>query len=122
MLEDKGRKTQTNKIYLLKTDRGSALVFTILLTIAIISITTTMAAIFLPKIKQSGEIRRSVGAVYAADTGIEHCLYVNRVAPAPTPVFDNGATYTITPPDCSSPPFKAVGKFQGVVRSLEVSF
>lgn len=105
-----------------KTDRGAALIFTILVTVVIISITTTMAAIFLPKIKQSGEIKRSVEAFYAADTGIEHCLYVNRIGPAPTPTFNNGATYTVTPADCSSPPFKTIGSFQGVVRSLKVNF
>ena len=98
------------------------MVFSILIIAVLLSIALSIASIFVPKIKLSGEVRRSVNAIYAADSGIEHCLYVNRVGQVPPPVFYNGASYVITPSDCSSTPFTSIGTFRDVVRALEVNF
>ncbi len=87
-------------------------------------ISLTLSAIFLPKIKSATNASSSVSAIYAADSGIEWCLYTNRgKTPArPTPTLTNGATYTITPSDCMIVPLnhQAVGTYHGVSRALQV--
>ena len=72
----------------------------------------------------------SSGAIYAAETAVEWCLYVNRVGSAGVPVMSNGATFvngrTNNAPfleaDCNSRPIKALGMYRGVTRSFEINF
>lgn len=83
----------------LKLNGGSALVFSVLLVGVILSISLTLLTIFLSKVKVSGDIRRSVPALYAADSGLEHCLYTNRIDPVPQGLisywkFDEGSGNT----------------------------
>lgn len=89
----------------------------------------TLSAIFIPKIKSATDIKNSVAAAYAAESAIEWCLYVNRIGVVSLPVMLNGATIingTTNLPfvsaDCATPPVKALGTYQGVTRSFEISF
>lgn len=106
-------------------ERGSIIIFTVLMLGSILAISLSLAAIFLPKIRAiSNAGSSSVGAFYAADSGLEWCLYNSRGNSAlPEPVLSNGATYTITPGTCSGQPLdeQIVGTYQGVSRSLELS-
>lgn len=106
-------------------EQGSVLVFSVLMMGTILAISLTLAAIFLPKIRAVVNAGPgSVGAIYAADSAIEWCIYTNRGNPVlPQPTMDNGATYTITPSDCSIKPMnhQAVGTYRGVSRSLQVT-
>ena len=104
-----------------KYKTGSALILTVLIVTVLISMALALSSIFTPKIRVAGTVKRSVPALYAADTGLEHCLYISRIGPAPTPTFNNGASYTITPPNCSAAPFRSVGSFEGSTRALEAS-
>lgn len=103
--------------------KGSIIVFTVLMVGSILAVALTLTAIFLPKIRavvNAGE--GSVGAIYAADSIIEWCIYMNRGNPVrPQPVMANGATYTLVPADCTVIPTtnQAVGTYQGVSRSLQ---
>ncbi|MBI2674228.1 MAG: hypothetical protein HYX22_00620 [Candidatus Yanofskybacteria bacterium] len=47
--------------------RGSIIIFTVLMLSAILAITLTLTRIFIPKIRAITEAADSVGAVYAAD-------------------------------------------------------
>ncbi len=99
----------------------------------LISIALSLSLIFTPKIKTAGDVKRSVAAAYAAESAIEWCLYVNRIGATSQPVMGNGALYingftglpfAAVPPmpgDCVSP-IKALGTYQGVTRSFEISF
>ena len=84
----------------------------------------TLAEIYLPKIRVIRDAGAgSVGAIYAADSAIEWCIYINRGYPAlAQPVMSNGASYTLTPADCAPVPLNntAVGTFRGISRSLQV--
>lgn len=117
------------KTYNLKpSQRGTAVLFAVLLTTLFLSIVITLSAIFIPKLKTAGDLKRSVAAVYAAESGIEWCLYINRIGSVPQPILSNGATFinSITnlpfvETDCSTFPIKSVGTFQGVTRIFEAS-
>src|SRR5438105_172610 len=86
-------------------ESGSIIIFTVLMMGSILAITLTLAAIFLPKIKTAISATSSIGAIYAADSGVEWCIYTNRgYAALPQPVLDNGATFTISPNDCTVKP------------------
>ena len=110
--------------------RGSIIIFTVLMLSAILSITLALTRIFIPKIRAVTEATDSVGAVYAADSAMEWCLYTNR-GKSPTlsqPTMSNGATYQIynseSPSVCPSGEtlnYRTVGTFRGVSRSFEVS-
>ena len=118
------------KNYKLKTNSGVVVILSVLLIGIILSIVLTLSLIFIPKIRSAADVKGSVAAAYAAETAIEWCLYVNRINPtAPPPVMSNGATFingytnaAFVPVDCATPPLKAVGTYQGVTRSFEISF
>lgn len=112
---------------------GVAVIFAVLLMGLFLSIALTLSAIFIPKIRTAGDVKRSAGAIYAAESGIEWCLYVNRIGLAAQPVMSNGASYingntgnpfptpSSVPGECVSP-IKSTGTYQGVTRTFEISF
>lgn len=117
------------------SQRGSILVFSLLIMSVIISITFAVLGIFLPKLKIAADPLKSAVALYAADSGIEWCLYINRGKPSPPllPVIGNtGATVAVYYPanqftQATCDPaveitlnHRSVGTYQGVARSLEI--
>ena len=104
-----------------KDQNGITVVITLLLIGFLVSMVLALSAIFIPKIRVAAEARRSVTAIYAADSTVEWCLYIARKDSINPPVMLNNATYTpADPAECVSP-LKAVGTFQGVSRAFEVS-
>src|SRR3989344_504150 len=125
MTEEKPLKPKTQN---LKPDqRGVAVIFAVLLMGLFLSITLTLSAIFVPKIRISSDVKNSVGALYAAESGVEWCIYINfktPLLPTPSPpVMSNGATYIngntgnpFIPSDCRIQPIKSAGSYNGVTR------
>ena len=115
--------------YPLPTSEGAALVISVLLAGVLLSIVLTLSLIFIPKIRASSEIGKSPAALYAAESAIEWCLYANRRGSASMPAMSNGASFIngitnlpFDPADCSTSPIKAIGTYQGISRSFEISF
>lgn len=105
--------------------KGVVIIFTAILLGILVSIALGLAAIFTPKVRLINEVRSSAAAFFAAESGLEWCLYINQIAPSPTPappVMLNGATYQLTPANCSGATIKSVGNYQGVTRALQVDF
>ncbi len=117
----------------LKTDSqsGVAVIIAVLLVGVLISMVLSLSLIFLPKIRLAAEVKKSSAAVYAAESAIEWCLYVNMQSTMPTPslpVMSNNASYVdaatgIIPvaTNCATSPIKIIGTYQGISRSFEVS-
>ena len=96
--------------------KGTVLVYTILIVFITLNIAFFITSIFAAKLKSSYDYSNSVAALYAAESGIESQLYNFYKDPdANQPVLTNGAIFTIT-----TPPLRAVGKFRGVSRSIEI--
>ena len=107
------------------SERGVVIIFTAIILGILISISLGLAAIFNPKIRLSTEVKNSVGALFAAESGLEWCLYKNQVNPTPLPpppTMSNGATFILTPADCSGGSLKSVGTYRGVTRAFQVNF
>jgi hypothetical protein len=104
-----------------KNQSGVVIVFSIILISVLLSAALSVALIFTPKLRASAEIRHSAGAIYAADTGIEWCLYVNRKGAIAAPVLSNGATVTLLPANCLTFPIKSTGNYRGTTRVLEAN-
>ena len=107
-----------------RLENGSILVFSILILLTMTVIVLAMAAVFLPKLGLSSNISSSTNAIYAADSGIEWCLFVHAWdSNNSAPILSNGATYTITPGDCTVSPLdiQAVGTFRGISRSFQIT-
>ena len=106
-------------------ERGSILIYSVLMLGSILAITMSLAAIFVPKIRASSNAGAgSVGAIYAADSALEWCIYTNRGNPGLLqPVMSNNSTYTLSS-NCNSSinglNAQAIGSYRGVSRSLEV--
>lgn len=101
------------------------IIFTTIILGILVSISLGLGAIFTPKIRQIAEVKNSIGALYSAESGLEWCLYNNQAAPSPTPVppvMANGATYVLTPADCSGKSLKSVGTYKNVTRAIQVDF
>lgn len=109
-------------IFPIRDESGVAILFSIILISITLSAAFTLSLIFTPKIRSSAQTVNSTGAFYAADTGVEWCLYVNRKSAAPSPILNNGATFTITPATCATFPMTAIGTYREVTRALEVNF
>ena len=112
-------------------ENGQALVISILIVGFLLSIVLTLSSLFIPKIRASSEISKSSAALYAAESGLEWCLYVNRHSDVPQPIMANSATFLngkVSPPapltaaDCSATSIKVLGTYQGISRAFEISF
>lgn len=115
-------KILNSKFKIKNSTRGVAVLFSLFLLSIILAATLTLSSIFAPKVRLSFDIKNSPSALFAADTGIEWCLYVKRKnSAAPKPTLVNGATFDVIPADCTSP-VRSVGTFRGVSRALEATF
>ena len=114
---------------LLTDNRGVVVILSVLLIGLILSIVLSLSLIFIPKIKSASDVKNSATSLYAAESAIEWCLYVNRIGVVSLPVMSNGAVIIngitnlpFVATDCAIPPIKALGTYQGVTRSFEISF
>lgn len=127
----------------MNSERGSIIVFSVLILTVILTVSLGLIALFIPKIKTVAESVNSTVAIFAADSATELCIYearkaVNYNEPASTMndgTLDNGATFTVkdlNPPgsfiqaDCSSISsssysFRAVGTYRSISRALEIT-
>ncbi len=108
-----------------KYEQGVAIVFAVLFAAFLLSIALALSAIFIPKLRTSGESKRSIGAIYAAESAVEWCLYVtisgNQIS-APTMSLP-GASFTPTDSvACAANPLRTTGTYTGVTRAYEISF
>ncbi len=107
-----------------KREKGIALLLTMIILSAGVSIAMLIAAIVVFQSKLSSDINNSTIAIYAADSGVEWQLYqIRNGASVPIPIMSNGATITTTVTG-SSPNFtiKSLGSFGAVKRQFEVNF
>jgi hypothetical protein len=112
-------------------NEGQALVISVLVVSFLLSITLTLSLLFLPKIRASSEIAKSSAALYAAESGLEWCLYVYRHGVVAAPIMANSAAIingnteaSFVVSDCQTPntSARAIGTYQGISRALEVGF
>lgn len=108
-----------------QNERGSALIFTVLILGTMLATALALAAIYAPKLLTVRDASsNSVSAIYAADSVLEWCLYTSRgnTPSLSQPTMSNGATYTITPAGCAGSPLdvRLVGTYHGVSRAFEV--
>lgn len=81
-----------------KMQKGSILIFSVLMLGVILTITLTLTNTLLPRLRSASEATNSIGAIYAADSAVEWCLYTQRgrLPAVSQPTMFNGATYTIS--------------------------
>lgn len=117
-----------------KSQSGSVIIYTVLIMIAVMVISLSLMRILLPKLKVTGESISSVVALYGADSGLELCIFTNRVdtsAMTSPPTLSTLLTnFTIAGVNIQSYPnpcpfngavgFRTVGTYRGISRSLEV--
>jgi hypothetical protein len=125
------------------SERGSIIVFSVLLLTVILTVSLGLIAIFIPKLRTIAESINSTTAIFAADSATELCIYearkkVNYDEASSTMndgTLDNGATFAVkdlNPPgnfiqaDCSalssaSFSFRAVGTYRAISRALEIT-
>jgi hypothetical protein len=116
-------------------DKGSILVYTIIILGLVLMISIAILRIILPKLSISSDIKKSAISVYASDSALEWCLFNKRVAPIPPPPhpFSNGGNYIIyykplggaeVPATCDATEIngqhRSVGSMFDVARSFEV--
>ena len=110
--------------------KGSILIFSVLMLGVILTITLSLANIFLPRLRTSTEAIDSVAAVYVADSALEWCLHEQRakLPSVSTPTISIGATYVLyfgsglasCNPSETPLNHRAVGTYRGVTRSLDM--
>ena len=112
------------------TQKGSILIFSVLMLGVILTITLSLGNIFLPRLRTSTEAINSIAAVYTADSALEWCLHEQRARPpsVSAPTISIVATYVIYfgsgLASCTSAEdplnHRAVGTYRGVTRSLDM--
>jgi len=118
--------------------KGSILVFSVMILTILLTISITLAKVFIPKIRVATEAANSVSAIFAADTGIEWCLYTFRhdtnyakpnMANSTINYYsvykDSDPIELSVAPFCGPevvpmPSFRSVGTYAGVSRSMEI--
>ncbi|MCC6934426.1 MAG: hypothetical protein IT406_01890 [Candidatus Yanofskybacteria bacterium] len=115
--------------------RGSVIIYAMLTMSVMLAIGLTLNALFIGKLRSASAARDSMVALYAADSAAELCLIEARSATDQPPItFSMGATYQITDvgsgadvtDNCmalgsASFQFRAVGRYRGTSRALEIS-
>jgi len=107
-----------------KNQSGIALLLTMIILSAGLSIAMLIAAIVVIQFKLSSDINYSMIAVYAADSGAEWQLYqIRNGASVPVPTMSNGASISTTIIG-SYPNFtiKSLGAYKEVRRQFEINF
>lgn len=118
--------------------RGSILIYTILVLISITTISLALLRLFIPKFKVASESVSSVVAISVADSVMEWCLFSNRDDPANPPVIPPQPGFSIstanfpityqiyrggvvsTCPSGETLDYRTVGNYRGISRSLEI--
>lgn len=138
-------KTNSVNYHPLKTkignvsQRGSILIYTILVLIAITTISLALLRLFIPKFKIASESVSSVVAISVADSVMEWCLFSNRDDPTSPPVIPPQPSFSIStsnfpithqiyrdgavstcPPGETPLNYRTVGNYRGISRSLEI--
>lgn len=119
------------------SQKGSVLVYALLMLSVTLAISLTLTGIFVPKLRTVREAGDASVALYAADSGFEHCLFeIRKLTDSGWDGrLSNGAQFTVrTLPgetlvpgnDCvsiasASFQFRSTGTFRGVTRSLEIA-
>lgn len=125
------------------SERGSIIVFSVLLLTVILTVSLGLLAIFIPKLRTVAESINSTTAIFAADSATELCIYEARkkvnydeaTSTMNDGTLDNGATFTVKDlapggsfiqADCSalsssSFSFRAVGTYRAISRALEIT-
>lgn len=114
--------------------RGAALIVSVLYVAVMLAIVLALTAAILPKLRSSAVSKNSVAALYAAESGLEWCLYyyVLDADPGQLPQMNNEAEITnengqpFDEADCAALqahlPVKVLGTYNGTTRAFEISF
>lgn len=115
---------------MMTNQKGSILIFSVLMLGVILTITLALGNIFLPRLRTSSETINSISAIYAADSALEWCLHEQRgrLPSVNTFAISTGATYIVyfgsgiaTCASTETPlNHRAVGTHRGVTRSLDL--
>jgi len=104
--------------YFRKNESGAALLFSIILISIMMSVGLTLSTIFVGKLRTSIDAKSSVGAYYAADSGIEWNLYEKRIGPE---AFGNqlgiGSEFEI---EETAEYTRSLGTYRGTSRAIEI--
>lgn len=116
-------------------ERGSIVIYTVMILSAVIMISLTLLKLLVPKFLIVRESVYSTVSFYAADSGMEWCLFSNRNDPLLVTIPPkltglqalSGATISYysnnAPTNCTyNAPinYRTVGTYNGISRSLEI--
>ena len=111
-------------------EKGSILIFSVLMLGVILTVTLALGNIFLPRLRTSTEAANSIVAIYTADSALEWCLHEQRARPpsVSAPTMSIGSTYVLYfgsgLASCASTEtplnHRAVGTYREVTRSLDL--
>lgn len=117
-------------MYNKSSQKGSILIFSVLMLGVILAITLSLNNIFLPRLRSSTEDINSIGAIYTADSALEWCLHEQRarLPSVGAPTISIGGTYIIYfgagIASCVSTEtplnHRSVGTYRRVTRSLDL--
>lgn len=117
------------KTYHLKTKKGQVMILTVMILGGIILGATTIAGLLMIyQIRQSTNVKHSTMAIFAADAGVESCLYNWATGPGFPCEFelalDNGASSTVTYSldEEGNYKIKSTGQYGNSLRAFEISF
>jgi len=120
-MHNKGLKFKTSQ-------RGLALFLTTIVLTVILAITLGISGTFISQTKTLKDIGNSVIAFYAADTGIEHALFLGTgCCPLVPPPLPSGATYSVqlisSGPTCLGFDhcLESLGTYQETRRAIKIT-
>ena len=104
------------------SEHGVTMLLTAIILAIVLATATAAAGVVVLQIKLAGNAADSVGAVYAADTGVEWQLYNIRHSTTTAPTMANNATFETSV--AWGPPviLKSLGTFRGAKRQFQLSF
>ncbi|MGB9743396.1 MAG: hypothetical protein ACPLW9_01640 [Minisyncoccales bacterium] len=112
-----------------KQQKASFLLYVVFIVSLLLVIAFGLTSILLIQIKMLGEIGYSVGALYAADAGIEQILMQRRNPEGISGRLSEDISYEVSvkergSDDCQADHYciKSIGTYKGVKRAIEVEY
>ncbi len=103
-------------------ERGVTMLLTMIILAVVLATAIAAAGVVVMQIRLAGNAADSVGAIFAADAGVEWQLYNIRHSTTTEPVMVNGSTFLTSITWGSPTVLKSLGTFRSAKRQFRLTF
>ncbi len=105
-----------------KNEEGVTILLSVIILAVVLATAMAAAGVVIMQIRLAGNAADSVGAIFAADSGVEWQLYNIRKSTTTAPVMINGSTFLTSITWGSPTLLESLGTYRSAKRKFRLSF